>query len=732
MGVTGVSAPNGAGVANGKVGGDNVGGEKVVVPSTSSGSGANGSSVNNSVTDNISAANPATPSTGTSATTESNGVDTVKASKAEGNPTTGKVTYQYDSVGNRLMQGSTLSGIDSKTYIYDANDRLTNEIYDANGNVIAVGDKIFSYDGSNRLTRVSGAKFNLAISYNEEGERVAKTVNGVTTQFLVAKDELGLSRVWAEVENGELSRRYTHGHQLICQEIAQNGKLEVYYYVYDGQGNVRFLTDGEGNITDRYDYDAFGNLIDSSGTTPNRYLFGGEEYDADLGLYYLRARYLNPRTGRFWTADQYEGQRFDPPSLHKYLYANADPINRIDPSGYSSIKQTVALAISAVLTTVSNLFLTDRVIAPTTDPIANNVSRANADLDDAQLTLLLLLGNVFTPLASGPSLAPRVALPTNPSVRRNYARSLRVLQQACFSAGTAVKMPFGTKPIEQIKTGDYLYSRNLHHGGLELKPVTATTHHLALTTLQLEVIDKEEVNKKEFSKKAFVKAWSATLQVTPEHLLYIRELGDPRTSWVAAEKVNIGDEWQQADGRWMTITKIAVITRAVEVFNLEVADNHNYFVGQSELLVHNGPCEKVYQIAERVAGKYKIGECVECYKKLMQDFKKAGIKGKVLEMRTVLADGKFNRGAFIANDDAIGRLADEQLGIDNGRTGGKISINGLHYAIEVDGIVFDNIYPKGIERAVWQERFLAKPVTDAQSPYGTVRNGAIVINEKQF
>ena len=56
-----------------------------------------------------------------------------------------------------------------------------------------------------------------------------------------------------------------------------------------------------------YDYDAFGNLIHSTGATPNNYLFSGEQYDPDLYLYYNRARYLNVATGRFWTMDAFEG-----------------------------------------------------------------------------------------------------------------------------------------------------------------------------------------------------------------------------------------------------------------------------------------------------------------------------------------------------------------------------------------------------------------------------------------
>jgi len=83
-----------------------------------------------------------------------------------------------------------------------------------------------------------------------------------------------------------------------------------------------------------YDYDAFGVLIHSTGTTPNNYLFAGEQFDPDLNLYYNRARYLNTSTGRFWSMDSHDGNDEEPLSLHKYLYAGADSVNESDPSGH--------------------------------------------------------------------------------------------------------------------------------------------------------------------------------------------------------------------------------------------------------------------------------------------------------------------------------------------------------------------------------------------------------------
>jgi RHS repeat-associated protein len=105
------------------------------------------------------------------------------------------------------------------------------------------------------------------------------------------------------------------------------------FYGYDGGGSVRQLTGTLGTITDSYDYDAFGNKINSTGTTPNNFLYRGEQYDSDLGLYYLRARYYNPLTGRFIGRDPEDGKIKIPATLHKYLYASGDPVNRIDPSG---------------------------------------------------------------------------------------------------------------------------------------------------------------------------------------------------------------------------------------------------------------------------------------------------------------------------------------------------------------------------------------------------------------
>ena len=82
--------------------------------------------------------------------------------------------------------------------------------------------------------------------------------------------------------------------QRINEDQIVSGAWTPSFYSYDGMGSVRQLTSMTGAVTDTYEYDAFGNQITHTGTTPNPYLYRGEYFDSDLGLYYLRARWMNP------------------------------------------------------------------------------------------------------------------------------------------------------------------------------------------------------------------------------------------------------------------------------------------------------------------------------------------------------------------------------------------------------------------------------------------------------
>jgi RHS repeat-associated protein len=153
----------------------------------------------------------------------------------------------------------------------------------------------------------------------------------------------GYAQVVEELVSGQVTKQYTYGLDLISQRQLSG----VSFYNYDGHGSVRKLSDSLGNVTDTYTYDAFGTLIEQTGTTSNSYLYAGEQFDSDLGFYYNRARYLNVETGRFISQDTFEGSPFEPKSLHKYLYAEVNPVSNLDPSGKSIISEIQALHIRA-------------------------------------------------------------------------------------------------------------------------------------------------------------------------------------------------------------------------------------------------------------------------------------------------------------------------------------------------------------------------------------------------
>jgi len=282
-----------------------------------------------------------------------------KITAADGTVT--EYTYAYDNVSNRILK--TENGAET-TYTYNVLNQLTAETgvtyqYDDADNLISVtsGTKstLYAYNAENKLIRATVQEGNsVAVEeyeYDYAGNRTVKKSENDYTYYLNDINS-GLTQVLAELDsNGNEKCYYTRGTEIISQE--RNGAISC--YITDGHGSVRQLADSTGAVTDTYVYDAWGNLISSTGTTDNSYLYCSEQLDSTTGLYYLRARYMNPETGTFITQDTYAGTIFDPTSLHKYLYANADPVMNIDPSGYNSIAESnAAMAISGILDNAAN------------------------------------------------------------------------------------------------------------------------------------------------------------------------------------------------------------------------------------------------------------------------------------------------------------------------------------------------------------------------------------------
>ncbi len=280
----------------------------------------------------------------------------------------GSVSYSLDPVGNRLSQTSSLHNVPTVGFSYSVDDTLLGETYDGNGNVTATGGKTFSYDSQNELISANGGA--VTVEYDGFGNRVSKTVSGVTTKYLV--DDLnptGYPQVFDELTGSAVTRTYTYGLQRISENQVIDNVWTPSFYGYDGFGTVRQLTNTAGAVTDTFEYDAFGNAITHTGTTPNNYLYRGEQYDSDLGLYYLRARYMNPLTGRFMTRDSEDGLLTVPASLHKYLYADGNPTEFADPTGRATTYTKPGGAFSEFLILANDSLIRAGIFARVTAPL---------------------------------------------------------------------------------------------------------------------------------------------------------------------------------------------------------------------------------------------------------------------------------------------------------------------------------------------------------------------------
>ncbi len=286
----------------------------------------------------------------------------------------GAISYQYDAVGNRTNRTSGITAISSQNSLsYDSDDRLTNSgyVYDNNGSTTTDPNGTYVYDSLGRMTQATVGSSLTAYTYDGDGNKVQQVVNNgsgaVTTSYLVdSTNPTGYAQVLEENQGSGVNLVYTYGTSRISEDQYNGASWMLSYYGYDGQGSVRYLTDSTGTITDTYDYDAFGTLINQThlGTpTPNEFFYDAEQLDPNTGFVNLRARWMNPGIGRFQTMDSFEGDQEDPPSLHKYYFTSNNPINEVDPTGHDSKDYWPPDIVDAVYEKYRGGILTDEEVA---------------------------------------------------------------------------------------------------------------------------------------------------------------------------------------------------------------------------------------------------------------------------------------------------------------------------------------------------------------------------------
>lgn len=278
-------------------------------------------------------------------------------------------TYVPDLVGNVRTKTTVIGGTTEQTQSsYNVGDQLTEAVFSING--VTQHTTLYQYDANGSLVQESRPGETTTNVYNLQNRQVRSTVvqagpggtvtqqadhtydaDGIrTSQTVVRTDSSGTTTTTTKYVLDKLSPYghprvieernaagnvlvgYLHGSQPIAQYRAEGDR----WYLSDRHSGVRHLANSSGIVTDGYLYDAFGNLLSSTGTSPNTLLYRGEHLDGPTGYYYLRARHFDPATGRFTQMDPWSGDAGRPITLNKYLYADGDPVRYSDPTGLMS------------------------------------------------------------------------------------------------------------------------------------------------------------------------------------------------------------------------------------------------------------------------------------------------------------------------------------------------------------------------------------------------------------
>ena len=506
------------------------------------------------------------------------------------------IQYEYDLNGNRtrLINNavttnysynnlSQLLSTDTKTYAYDGN-----------GNLITVTESSqithYQYDDENQLVRIvfpDGSQIDTR--YDPQGKRIETIAPGKTTRFIYDQNAL-LGETDA---TGVREKTYHRNLGLISLQTAGNSL----YYLADAMGSVRLLADASANVTDSYDYDAFGNVTAHTGSTDNPFRFAGNWGFYNTGaLTHIGARYYAPEMGRFLTVDPLaQGTNW-------YIYGLNDPVNLIDPDG-QWVHIAIGAGLGALIHTGIYLYSTPRsqwslgggVRAAATGAVAGGVgaatfgaslpaalggtfargaisgvaSLAATDLTNSAIDQKVQISSPLTYL--GAAVGGGVLSKVGSGLSRARQSANNVVK--CFVPGTLVLMADGsTKPIEKIEPGEWVKGDNPEDGQAAaaykvLARLESKTHRIVRVAIDSGdgVIDGH-------------------IESTGQHPYWTQNRG-----WQYAEDLQVGDVLLDADSDVSYIVDVTIEKRDSPTYNLSIDDVQTYFVvaGEQSVLVHN-------------------------------------------------------------------------------------------------------------------------------------------------
>ncbi|MCP4347874.1 MAG: hypothetical protein GY795_20415 [Desulfobacterales bacterium] len=340
----------------------------------------------------------------------------------------------------------------------------------------------------------------------------------------------------------------------------------MYYYLYDANGNVGQLANAaDGSIAAHYEYDPFGNIIKAEGEYRDRnpYRFSTKYIDSETGLIYYGYRYLSADIGRWLSRDPIGEQG----GITLYLFVRNNPINETDPYGLEVLTpDTVMSMIATDIVPISideiQLFLE---VVGTFDPtiaadLVNAIIYASrGEHSDSLLSLGAMIPYLGDLICKGGKMAKKA------EKVKDFIERIA----PCFVAGTLIHTIEGLQPIEDIRPGDIVLSKDEETGETGWRRVTKISVTPEQPIFELTV---------EGENGSFEK-----LDTTGEHPFWLKNQG-----WTDAIDLLPGDEIFSSKGGWLRVAGATWLSEHQTVYNFKVEDFHSYFVGNLGAWVHNG------------------------------------------------------------------------------------------------------------------------------------------------
>jgi RHS repeat-associated protein len=498
----------------------------------------------------------------------------------------GRLTSSQSAVNHTLLPASATSGT------FDANNRPTqfngnalsfDDLGELVSNMVGQTSTTYQWDGRGRLTgaHLPNGKV-VQYSYDAMNRLASRSVNGASTSYLYSGGEV-------------LLRSDSLGNQTDfvdgasqTERLLQTGSSGDLYFLQDRLANVVSLTSSSGAVVEQESYEPFGNTTGSAAT---EYGYIGERFDADSHLMVLNARFYDPVQQRFITEDPIGTVG----GMNVFAYSENDPVNAADPSGlywcgadFLPCAANISAGAGDKLSFGFTNWVRDKM--GTNDVVDKcglgyQVGGYVGDAVNYSIMALSLVG----PLAEAGAAAAEAVegveaveaeaglagdAETVAEEASSEAQEIASACGKCFAAGTGVLTSKGSVAIENVKVGDEVLSRNMKSGKLEYKKVVRLTapHQDQLLELRVE-------------------GQANPLLPTSSHPFYVRQGSGDQGKWVNASSLRVGDALLTKDGKWTKLVQISSLQRRETVYNFEVEENHDYFVGKKGILVHNaGPC----------------------------------------------------------------------------------------------------------------------------------------------